>query len=712
MKDIYIQIVQESIMPFLMEIPAQRLQFLEECGVWFPLNMGIFNPYKTYFDDTVHLSDKHPSEHAANTHMASGSLPTHELSKILQELHSTLHKKEHCLFLAFSPHSSIKQDCIILKTIQTIFSDCNIHILYMELPPEQEVQAHWINNCKVSLAVTFWEYMANFNKKNNAYNNSKYTQFLSDILKFDVQKIAIAQPQDIFKQWQKWLKLPDFDINTLYFSPMTIAFIRTIQTINHIPFERWLLEKKFLTYSTNQTENCNILNNSIEKNNLVKYTAPSFLPPYWQKKLRNHYDTISKNPFPIPYQEPLNDLSNTEITLNKEDAKNLASLLTQSLRILLLSNVTKETIRHEHKHVRYVYAALLLAENHINLQEFDNLTQIPLGTLLPPILSNKNEECQPKNNTFTQKMLTPKVAVLTLAYNHQEYIEDAIKSVLQQKTNFPVIHIIKDDCSTDNTREILLQYAEKYPHIHLILPNQKDERTHIADFFNEAQTPYVALCDGDDYFYDMHKLQKQADLLDNNPDFALCFHPVHIHNMHNPKLNRTHPRENQLYRGIKPFYYLLDLVRENIIQTNSVMYRWRFQNGLPAWFNPNLLPSDWYWHLLHAENGKIGFQNEVMSVYRRHDKSLFYQTETNTAQHRKTFGKSEIHLYEHLNLHFAERYKTEFQESQFKVLLDLLHHAQKYSDDTAFLDCLDTFPYLALALQKYLQEISSSIPKK
>ena len=120
----------------------------------------------------------------------------------------------------------------------------------------------------------------------------------------------------------------------------------------------------------------------------------------------------------------------------------------------------------------------------------------------------------------------PIVSVITITYNHEPYIAKTIEGVLMQQVNFPMEFIIAEDCSTDNTRDICIQYAEIYPQfIKLIISD-----TNVGAVANErsamkaAKGRYIAFCEGDDYWTDPLKLQKQVDFLEKNPDYSVCFH--------------------------------------------------------------------------------------------------------------------------------------------------------------------------------------------
>lgn len=123
------------------------------------------------------------------------------------------------------------------------------------------------------------------------------------------------------------------------------------------------------------------------------------------------------------------------------------------------------------------------------------------------------------------------VSILCLAFNHEQYIADALEGFLKQKTTFPFEVIIHEDASTDGTAGIIRQYEEKYGDI--IFPiyqkeNQYSKCVNINDRFMlpRARGKYVALCDGDDFWTDPYKLQKQYDAMEANPECLMCLHKV------------------------------------------------------------------------------------------------------------------------------------------------------------------------------------------
>jgi glycosyltransferase involved in cell wall biosynthesis len=130
--------------------------------------------------------------------------------------------------------------------------------------------------------------------------------------------------------------------------------------------------------------------------------------------------------------------------------------------------------------------------------------------------------------------IEPLVSVTTTTYQHVNFIEDCIKGVLMQKTTFPIEFIIGEDGSTDGTREICERYAKQHPNkIRLFIRDRKisqlhDKKGKLITHFNSrftkmsARGKYIAICEGDDYWTDPLKLQKQVEFLENNTDYSFC----------------------------------------------------------------------------------------------------------------------------------------------------------------------------------------------
>ncbi|WP_086290428.1 glycosyltransferase family 2 protein [Campylobacter devanensis] len=216
--------------------------------------------------------------------------------------------------------------------------------------------------------------------------------------------------------------------------------------------------------------------------------------------------------------------------------------------------------------------------------------------------------------------VNPKLSICCITYNHAKFIRQALDGFMMQKTNFPFEIIIHDDASTDGTADIIREYEKKYPDIIRVTYQTENQWSKGIDVlkafvYPKIQGQYVALCEGDDYWIDENKLQKQVDFLDTHPEFNVCFHPVKVIWEDNRASESIFPKPK--FRFNKDILTLQDLLKHNFIQTNSVMYRWRLKDQENLFPN-DILPGDWFLHLLHAQTGKIGFLSDVMAVYRRH----------------------------------------------------------------------------------------------
>ena len=219
-------------------------------------------------------------------------------------------------------------------------------------------------------------------------------------------------------------------------------------------------------------------------------------------------------------------------------------------------------------------------------------------------------------NNIEQK---PLVAIHCLVYNHESYLRDCFEGFVMQQTNFPFVAIVHDDASTDGSAAIIREYEEKYPNIFKPIyetENQYSKRDGSLDrimdeAINATGAKYVAMCEGDDYWTDPLKLQKQVDFLEANSEYSLCFHKV------NTLIHETGEIKNEfVVRDMPGKSTILDLAEGNYIHTPSVMYR-KYPNILETYQRlMPCLPGDYVMWMLLAERGDIYKFDEPMAVYR------------------------------------------------------------------------------------------------
>ena len=130
-------------------------------------------------------------------------------------------------------------------------------------------------------------------------------------------------------------------------------------------------------------------------------------------------------------------------------------------------------------------------------------------------------------------MTEPLVSIKMVTYNHAPFIAQAIEGVLQQKTNFPFELIIGEDCSTDGTREIVFEYQKKYPEIIRVVTSEKNigAKRNGLRTLKACHGKYIAYCEGDDYWHDPGKLQKQVDYLENHPECGMVYSSFDVYHV-------------------------------------------------------------------------------------------------------------------------------------------------------------------------------------
>lgn len=217
--------------------------------------------------------------------------------------------------------------------------------------------------------------------------------------------------------------------------------------------------------------------------------------------------------------------------------------------------------------------------------------------------------------------MNPLISCCIITYNHAPFIKQAIESVLHQKHPYTFEIIIADDCSTDGTSDMVRSYAQQYPAIikAIIQPVNVGPAKNFMDLLVAASGKYIAYLEGDDYWNDELKLEKQTGFLENNPDYSICFSNV----LETFSEDLQDPR-NHLHggTGIKTTTALNDLLYQNYIQTASVVFRNRLFRYFPHWY-AGLMPGDWPLHILNAQSGKIYYDNACMCVHRNYSNGVW-----------------------------------------------------------------------------------------
>ncbi len=238
------------------------------------------------------------------------------------------------------------------------------------------------------------------------------------------------------------------------------------------------------------------------------------------------------------------------------------------------------------------------------------------------------------------KNIHMKLSVAMITYNHERFIGQAIESILTQRLNFEYEIVIGEDCSTDGTRAIILEFQRRYPDRITVIFRERNigALRNLAETLAACRGDYLAILEGDDYWSCIDKLQRQVGFLDAHPGWAICCARAEVRNERNSGLSAgrvqtgqifpmrpgSRRREEEDFSGLLPpepvaagTYTLENLLRGNFIPTCTVVYRWDRLPLLPAWFFRFQL-GDLPLHAMVVGQRKIELLDECMAVYRIH----------------------------------------------------------------------------------------------
>lgn len=209
-----------------------------------------------------------------------------------------------------------------------------------------------------------------------------------------------------------------------------------------------------------------------------------------------------------------------------------------------------------------------------------------------------------------------KVSIICNTFNHESYIRDALDSFISQETDFEYEILVHDDASTDKTPDIVREYEEKYPNI--VKPIYQVENQWSKDIsitmtyqYPRVRGTYIALCEGDDYWTDPRKLQKQVDALEANLDVDMCAHASSIVDGKTKKRIRTIKRSRK--NTIIPIEEVI-IGGGSFVATNSLMYRTSITRNLPEYVK--FLHIDYVLQVYGSMRGGMLYLKDNMSDYR------------------------------------------------------------------------------------------------
>lgn len=314
------------------------------------------------------------------------------------------------------------------------------------------------------------------------------------------------------------------------------------------------------------------------------------------------------------------------------------------------------------------------------------------------------------------------VTVCCITYKHEAYIRQALDSFLMQKTNFKFKVFVGEDHGPDNTAGIIREYAEKYPDIIIpfIRETNMGAQNNLIDLCNHANSPYIAFCEGDDYWIDEYKLQKQYDYMQAHSNVRMCFSRTRIDapvDWHLRSYYRADKNGEMIMPeaipGFKMPNRLLradDLIASIPLHTSTHFYRWNYDLEPPEWFYKGV-EGAFPLLMMQMGLGQAGFLPDVMSVYRRSDVGVLMNS--NTAAHFLKTRMDYIRFLSDLRSYFIENYNgycsLQFENRIKQEGYNYLSNAVKVADDKAIRTFVTNYPEaFRISLGAYLSFYNDS----
>lgn len=303
-------------------------------------------------------------------------------------------------------------------------------------------------------------------------------------------------------------------------------------------------------------------------------------------------------------------------------------------------------------------------------------------------------------------MREPLVTVLVVTYNHLNTFDAAIRSVLEQKTNFDYKIWVLDDASTDGTSDLVREYARKYPDkiVPIIREHNLGGVQNVFQALQKINTKYYATLESDDYWCDENKLQNQVDILENNPDCSFCCHNSYRRYPNNENCSKHNiPYINKKIKS-KKYRFPKKICRKQYIEPHysSRMYRTDCLH-LDRLKNPVIVCYDiasMFWFL---QFGKLYYSDKIMSVYN------FSYTGVYSGADSRTQNYMSADIIYQINKEFGYRYNGMFLDF-FRKRIPIPIGKTLYMKYIAKVDQLEGL-YNDI-LQTYIQKNDDRINKK
>ncbi|ANU27612.1 glycosyltransferase family 2 protein [Planococcus versutus] len=277
-------------------------------------------------------------------------------------------------------------------------------------------------------------------------------------------------------------------------------------------------------------------------------------------------------------------------------------------------------------------------------------------------------------------ILNPMVSIVCTSYNHGDYLADAIDSFLMQKTDFEIEILLYDDASTDHGPQVIKQYASDYPS--LIKPiyetqNQYSQGVRVELFnHNRAKGKYIAVCEGDDYWTDPYKLQKQVDYMEAHPACSMTVHAA----------DRVYSDKKKVLSTVRPEKEDIILPIERVIEgggdlvaTNSMVYSKEKVAVLPP-FYLNAVVGDYPLAILAALHGTVNYLDENMSAYRVGVPGSWTNRELATSEKRVKHYQDMERMFDEINAYTHYKYTDSLTKAKLGYEFSLLLEEGRFNE--------------------------------
>lgn len=286
------------------------------------------------------------------------------------------------------------------------------------------------------------------------------------------------------------------------------------------------------------------------------------------------------------------------------------------------------------------------------------------------------------------------VTVFCTAYNHEKYIRQCLDGFVMQKTDFKYEVIVHDDASTDNTADIIREYEKQYPNI--IKPIYQKENQHAKGCRTSRKLcmeystgKYIALCEGDDFWTDPHKLQKQFDAMEDNPSCKMCLCKVRAVQENGEGMEQTYPN-TQVREGVHDSYSLLEIIcKEYSFQTSCYFFDSltlkNYYIEEPEFYRVAPV-GDWP-YLLYFSQFDIYYIDDEMSCYRKNTVGSFSaRMKNNSIEKQKRYNMSMLSMIEEFDKYTKYKYHEccacfdRFYEYYYQLLLAEKNYKEIFSN--------------------------------